>query len=294
MTAEFVVWFIGAIPAELMYYYSFTRYLKVRNLTLFWILWVISLVPVILCRAYDAPAWLRLTCVFIYQLLMPILLSQDGIPRRILVVVLVNVALMLDEALSLWIWDVLTGIDFAESRFIENLPAYAFVQIVHFVILAFMLYILYLILERNREVKDDAKMRFTIGFPIAQLFLLFVMCSLGTYSRVNSFLAFNMASIMALVFISVDVLYFVSMGRFLKRRQEEQQAVMLQEQVDWCIMQHTEVVASIEEVSRLRHDLRNQMQVLEALSERGDYARAREHLGEVRGRLHAMRKEAGL
>lgn len=286
MDFEVLIWLVLTVPGEMLFYYVYSRLLKVRDLLLFWLLWAATLIPLVFCRLYDAPVGLRLVCVFVYQILVPLLLTEDVLPRRILVVVLVNVALMLDELLmGVWLWNILAGGGLSISSLMEHIPAYVFIQGMRFIILAVLSYVIHLLLERTRGVRDDRKLVFLVGFPFAQLLLLFVICALETFAKLDSMMAFNLASAMALLFIAVDALYFVSTGRFVRIQKEEERTMMLQDQVDWCVSQHAEVVDSIEQVARLRHDIRNQVQTIATLTERGEYVQAREHLDELRERL---------
>ena len=73
----------------------------------------------------------------------------------------------------------------------------------------------------------------------------------------------------------------------LARQQAELLEKQLQQQLDY----YNSVVAHIEETARLRHDLRNQLQTVYPLMDRGEHDRAREVLTAFAAPLAAGEEE---
>lgn len=59
-------------------------------------------------------------------------------------------------------------------------------------------------------------------------------------------------------------------------------AALLQGQLDACLAQCNAFVLEVEQTAKMRHDVRNQAHAAMVLAERGDYARARDHISSFR------------
>ncbi|BFL04243.1 hypothetical protein [Eggerthella lenta] len=89
-------------------------------------------------------------------------------------------------------------------------------------------------------------------------------------------------SVLAIGCFVVDAMLFASMDRYARKRHEDQRAALLQGQLDACLAQCNAFVLEVEQTARMRHDVRNQAHAAMVLAERGDYARARDHISSFR------------
>ena len=59
---------------------------------------------------------------------------------------------------------------------------------------------------------------------------------------------------------------------------EERYLRALERQLEWRMRRYDDMAAEMESIARVRHDLRNQLQVVTILARKGERAAAREHL----------------
>lgn len=102
------------------------------------------------------------------------------------------------------------------------------------------------------------------------------------YARLGSSMLFYGMSVLAIGCFVVDAMLFASMDRYARKRHEDQRAALLQGQLDACLAQCNAFVLEVEQTARMRHDVRNQAHAAMVLAERGDYARARDHISSFR------------
>ena len=87
--------------------------------------------------------------------------------------------------------------------------------------------------------------------------------------------------VLATACLVIDVLMVVTMDRYRMGQLERQRAEALEGRLNACLSGYAGLAAQVEEASRLRHDLRNHLQVAGALVERGDLERAGAYVADV-------------
>ena len=88
-----------------------------------------------------------------------------------------------------------------------------------------------------------------------------------------------------------DVLLFRALRRYTQEQLAQKRSAILEEQLAQQLEYYRAVVARIEQTALLRHDLRNQLQTVQTLVDRGEEARAREILTEYSALLRAQDEE---
>ena len=88
-----------------------------------------------------------------------------------------------------------------------------------------------------------------------------------------------------------DVLLFRALRRYTQEQLAQKRSAILEEQLAQQLEYYRAVVARIEQTALLRHDLRNQLQTVQTLVDRGEETRAREILTEYSALLRAQDEE---
>ena len=83
--------------------------------------------------------------------------------------------------------------------------------------------------------------------------------------------------IMLLCF-GVDALLLLAVGRFRGKVRDDARAADLSGELDRYLSDYKVTVEMAQRSARLRHDLRNQVQVVNALAERGEFQLAEQHI----------------
>lgn len=115
----------------------------------------------------------------------------------------------------------------------------------------------------------------------------------------SSFAAFSVVQAMLLsLCFSVDTVLLLAVGRFRGKVRDDARAADLSGELDRYLVDYQVSVDMAQRSARLRHDLRNQVQVANALAERGELELAEQHidalLKELDGRWHCVLSECGL
>ena len=151
------------------------------------------------------------------------------------------------------------------------------VQIIFWSIFALLCWVLVYIWRRGIRPQDEPYLRRFILVPLSQHFLVIFSAVLSLFRRVplGSYL---LLGAMALCCVLADFLLFRGLRNYTNQQLARQQAELLEEQLRQQLAYYNGVVAHIEDTARLRHELRNQLQTVYALMERGEYDHAQELL----------------
>ncbi len=76
-------------------------------------------------------------------------------------------------------------------------------------------------------------------------------------------------SVLSMLCIGIDVVLFTVIDRYDRRMAEERYLRALESQLDWRMRRYDEMAAEMESIARVRHDLRNQLQVVTILAGKG-------------------------
>lgn len=90
------------------------------------------------------------------------------------------------------------------------------------------------------------------------------------------------AASLSIVCLFVDVTMFSSMERDYSARRLRMDGQMLQEQLDEYLTRYNAISGYVEDVAQRRHDIRNQLTIIAALADRGDFDTAQRHLDSLR------------
>lgn len=144
------------------------------------------------------------------------------------------------------------------------------------VAMIFLLLMLDMFLKRH-AIQVSGKLKVFVILPVTQL--LFLCSGVISAAMFDSGISFygGMAFICIVCFV-VDSLLFRTIERESKKQLDEQQAALLQEQLDWYLAEYDDILQEVQHVVRMRHDLRNQIHVAVVLADRGDSTSARRHI----------------
>lgn len=289
MSNEFID-IIGIMPVQMVFAYALARMLPLRNLALYWVL-EIGCVLFISCARASFGIEFRIVGG-IALLLIPILLSKGSLARRILVVVLANLVLFFVELPGGIMWVALTGEPIADYDAVrEHFGAFLLTHAAHLALLIPLLAVLCMLLKRFDFKGRGRAAWLPVLFTSVQLTLVVTMMLLPFSHDEGSLEYYALSVSLSLLGLVADLLLFSAMDRFAQKRRDDERASMLERQLDSYLAQYAGFVDGIEHTARQRHDVGNQVQTILALSERGRFSEAREHLDLVRRKF--MRFDEG-
>ena len=284
---------IDIIPSQLVFAYALTRMLSVRRPLLYWAL---EFGTTLLLAYYRSSFGVEFRFLAAIPLMLyPVILSEGRLAQRVMAVVLAYLVLFFAELPGGALWVAMTGTPIADYGAVrEHFGAFVITHAAHLVLLALLLAMLCMLFNRLNAREREKGAWLPVLFLGVQLALacLMILLSLG-YAR-EPMRYYAITVVLSVVGFAADLLLFSSMERFAQKRNDDARALMLEKQLECYLGQYACFVRTIERTAQLRHDLGNNVQVVLALTRRGLFREAREHLGFIRGELVDPREDEGV
>lgn len=281
---HFVIDFLSA-ALNLVCLYAVSTMLEPKNKALYWGLQVAALVGFAFIRTDVGPLE-RTALTLLLAVVLPVALTRGNVLHRLLVVSLCLAVLFVAEFFGNFVWIFITGaptMDYGAAW--AHLPETLFARTACIVLSV----ALYAGLRRlmNRQGAGAVRTALFVGFPLVQVVLLTVGVAVGNGLFAESGAFYGAATAAALVCVAADVTLFRSMERYQRRQDEERRAEALARQLAWGARQNAEIQESLGSVAKFRHDIRNQLQAIAVLVERGECILARNQLQALKARMDA-------
>ncbi len=153
--------------------------------------------------------------------------------------------------------------------------ASAFAIVSGFIALAAALALAVVVAVRQRRRAVSQYWAFGL-FPLVQVVLLFLCCWVVVcYCGADWNLSWACVAL-AVLCLAMDGLVLVAI--ISARTRHADRARALRGQLDAYLVEYQETVERMERTARLRHDLRNQVQIVNALAARGEFELAQHHI----------------
>lgn len=276
---------IFVMPTALVLGFFYARTLDVRNKASFMATVFLLAVTVNAYRACFSME-LKMACGVFYDLLLPFAFSRDRLSRRVMVIALAEVCLFADEIIGGALWMLTTGAPTASyDAAREHFGAYVLMHAVHMAALVAMLFALYLVLNRASVGHGSARLWMLAGFPVAQFALISGAVFIGYFYFPESSGYYIACSIAVLVDLFADVLFLRALDGWLKSEAERQRSEAVRRQLEAHYLHCRALLASSERAAKFRHDMRNHIQTISLMSERGQNAEASGYVKELTARL---------
>ena len=279
--------FSGTFLVEIVFCYAWVKLLHIKNARLFAIVYLGCLYGAVFLRNV-VPTEARFIWLICFYMAWPFIMSADRPARKCFVIALVNIVIMVAEALGSAFWIALTGLnqlDYDVAR--ANLGAFFLTHAVHLFLLVLLLLLLNQMLSKNELEGGNRGLRYFLWFPVTQALLVGLLLAIRQYLLPEEVGLQYVSCALMTLFVLANALMFLSMQAYAQKTQESQRAALLQGQLDEYLAEYAPLIDEVEQTSKLRHDLRNQVQLVKALGERGSYEAARDHVRELSSHVGA-------
>lgn len=267
----------SVLPSEAVYTYASTKMLDMRRVVVFWVLRMSFCIVMMLFRSQLDLVVRTILGVFAY-LVMPLLFSQGNLPRRMLSVVSMYVVVMIAEMTCTVLWLALMKAPLPDILQLD-LVEYWMLRLLHLLIISALFMALYAFSHHIDGSLGDGAVKLVSALLAIQVVLLSVCTGTLEFVPGEKELLGTASLSLGAACVVVDGYLLVVIRRYEERMAQQQRIEILQAQLDDYLARYGEVAASIEEIARLRHDVRNQLQVINDLAQRGERGQAREMLG---------------
>ena len=283
-----VIHILCYFPISFLTYVVLARMLKIRRVGLFafglTMCHVLLHILYTLAVLYEVPyADLGRTVVqiaidFIFTLL--VLKQKPGLV--IMGVSLVLLAAVISEVVGIATFTALDGV-FDSHSMVDpflNPSAYAVMYLVNFTFTALFLMVVWFLWNRIVEKSHPDTVWYFMLFPTSQFVLL---AMLGVYADsynmpLERYLYIIPAAVICIV---ADIILFRSMRTITQKAAADERARWYAHLLGQQQSYYSYLLADQEDASRIRHDMRNQLQTVYALMQSGDAENAQKQLGEL-------------
>ncbi len=289
MTTE-VVWTLSTFPVEMALIFVNMIILPMRHGWLFALLRTACLFVGMAQILMGVVLWKFVVGLFSYVVL-PCLFYSAPLAKRIMAVGLALLLMFACELAACASWALTTGEPIMSYEALDrHVPAAVLTKVLDIVLLVVGGSALGMLMRGKVGGAFGRTAWRLMPYPMLQFTffaVFFALMSLGDFPMADApeYLMGMFALLSAALL--VDVALFASIKRHGQALEQDQRAAVLAERLDACLAEYAGAVAQVERAAALRHDLRNHLQVVGALLERGELARAagyvREAEKEVRG-----------
>lgn len=275
--------------------YAVTRMLTMRSLGWFWAVRLVGIVAITATRSYIPPAFIMPLALLLY-VGVTLAFSRGPLVRRLVVASLMLVVMLVAEVIGTAYWFANTGLPVGSYDDVRaHIDVFAAMHLLHFVVLLALVSSLELLVKRvfsKTESNCGVSTVFYAIVPFLQIPFLFVALAMQRYVLPESAGLYGGNLLLFAAFLLADVALFWSLGRSRDQALANQRADVLAEELERSLATYGKVVDSLQNTSRLRHDFRNQAQVVLALAEEGRYQEAREHVADLAALVQNVHDEA--
>ena len=268
---------VCSVPYNVICIWAILCMVPIRRPWLFALLWQIVCLPIFFIPAESAYGWLRTVLSSVLWLSLVLIFVKKRSLRVVFAAVLISLLSVVTEVLATMLTILLLG-KYVDTALVVNEPrSMLMVQIIFWSIFALLCWVLVYIWRRSIRPQDEPYLRRFILVPLSQHFLVIFSAVIFLFRRapLGSYL---LLGAMALCCVLADFLLFRGLRNYTNLQLARQQTELLEEQLRQLLAYYNGVVAHIEDTARLRHELRNQLQTVYALMERGKYDHAQELL----------------
>lgn len=288
-SAEMLVDAVVNLPVEIIVIVAWIKMLDINRKGLFWVVCLaFSACMIYVCPMVDplARAAVDAIALILFYLVIPVLFSRGSITGRIMACVTTFVASIASVLITGAAWMAAAGSSLTVGGAgADGFAGFWFARCLHLALLASLLFLICRFTASRRRIESSSASGLFVGFAATQLALLLTIAAVGDHlsncgMRSDELTVFLLTggSVLSMLCIGIDVVLFTVIDRYDRRMAEERYLRALESQLDWRMRRYDEMATEMESIARVRHDLRNQLQVVTILAGKGDRAAAREHL----------------
>lgn len=287
---------LAALLSQMAFAYGMTHLFPLRRVRLFWVLELL-LWPLSQFMGTSMLAFVGgLAAMVVSWIVLPFVLIQEKPMTKVLAICAALACVLVASAAGEALWALVLGSVPADYDLYSQLQRqspvlYALMDLVSAGVLVLLLSALRLVFRRKVGT-SAASWPFAL-LMATQLLLLVLVTLAAVYADLP--LGWCTAELVAaLLCLALDVVMLGAVRRFERKLLDEQRAELLEGQLSEYLESYGAVTEQLKRVAHVRHDLRNQLQVVELLVQQGERLQAQEQVrqlaercGEASGKVGA-------
>lgn len=290
-TIDLILDFFGRLPGWLVFGFFWYKIFNIKNARVYWAAWALQLMLTTTFALIKWAMWPRLLIDIGNLVLFPLVASHGHgkLPYRLLVIATTSAAMILSEMVTSAVTSSLGVIDNLENfrNVLDHPLAYYSLQGLLALIFALLCSLLYPLLRRLGKESVDLVCLYFGAFLFSQLVLFCTVLAVAERVAWGDPAVMSVSFGFALVSLAIDAVVLLAAGHINEAANQQRKNAVLREQLESCLDHYRDVVAEEERVARFRHDLRGELQAVDALVGRGQYDRALGLVDELQAALDA-------
>lgn len=282
---------ICGFPVSIVYFWCVQRILPPRSKKAYWV----AVVVIMILSQFTKPVLTplaRMGLGLTGSLVVPFFCLRGSVVRRVVVCLASMLLQFAAEMVSAIVWVSLTGLQLMDSGLaLAHAPAFVAAMIVGQLIVQPLL-LTGLRWVCNRVIPEDENAgapstwtaRFVL-FPALQMLFFYVVMTLCFDAGQDSLGQLLLMLGLFVLCAVVDAILLYQMGQWVKKREADLQAALLEERIASYLQEMEGVQDLLANTAQLRHDLRNHVSVVQLLAARGEYGEARRYLSDARAQV---------
>ncbi|MDO4290306.1 MAG: hypothetical protein Q4C41_03635 [Eggerthellaceae bacterium] len=287
---------LSAFPAEIIYIYATTRVLRMSHVAVFWALRLSLMLAITLTRASfpELAPWMSLFAGVGMYALLPLVMSKGRLTYRVFVVLALFLLVSIADIVTTAFWFLIAGVPLPSGpELYAVLPEFLVSRLVHLLVVALLMGVFCVGMRRLSGGERHHGVRAVMPLLVVQVALIALTISTWQYYDGNKAGIGAVALALGLACLVVDAYLLSAIERFEQQRLSRERARMLEGQLDDYLGRYAAVAESVGRVAQLRHDARNQLQVVSDLAARGERDQARSMLAALIARCEEAGDDLG-
>ena len=282
---------ICGFPVSVVYYWCVQRILPPRSKKAYWAAVVVAMILTQFLKPVLTP-FARMGLGLMGSLAVPFFCLRGSVVRRVVVCLASMLLQFAAEMVCAIVWVSLTGLQLMDNALaVAHAPAFVAAMIVgQLIVQPLLLTGLRWVCNRvipeyeNADAPSTWTARFVL-FPALQMLFFYVVMTLCFDAGQDSLGQLLLMLGLFVLCAVVDAILLHQMGQWVKKREADLQAALLEERIASYLQEMEGVQDLLANTARLRHDLRNHVSVVQLLAARGEYGEARRYLSDARAQV---------
>lgn len=293
MTSALLGWLVSfsmAFSGQAVITFAAVRMLKSTRPGIIWAVAVIGCAITAYFNSFDVPydlqsMWSALNlCVSIVTY---VVFSALRPLRAFFIVACIMLVALLAELVTVLatLYGLGVNITSGPSYAFEHPGAYFFLIVLHTIVLGILLYAVFVLTRSAVTGIHEDRLLKTLVFPISQsaLLLMAMLIVRNLAAQDEQVLAYGAFLVIAV--LGSYLLFYFAVRKMRDQELAEIRINAARERSELVYAQTKESVRESQRIAKIRHDFRNQVQVIELLCKQGETSRARELIAELRQRV---------
>lgn len=297
----FAINLISALPTQIVYLFVLSKIFKPYSLKLYWPVTIGATLVGLLIKP-QIPPLVTLIIGTSTAVLLPWLLLQGRPLRKMVFLLLGDIMMGVSEMPTALFWVGLTGTPTMDyEAVLSNIPTYLLTVVFYQAVFGLLMLVLYRFAKRlsftnaddNRSSISQGKLPIPeaaavddlyekcLPFLVVQVALMYALLLVSFWAFGNDLVGYAVVGVVFVVIAITDIALLHNMRCHIRKQIADLRVKVLDARIIDYLDAASEMQEVLQDAAKIRHDLRNHVQIASSLYERGQQEEAQEYLTTV-------------